>query len=109
MERQHKVGSLTDAVAMIRDGATIAIGGRKNQRVPMALVREIARQGKTDLHIVDGGEHVLRARLKAAAAGLAFMPLDPSTERSTDRAIEAVDDPFTGKTILVAAALHPDV
>jgi glutaconate CoA-transferase subunit A len=128
MERQHKVGTLTDAVAMIRDGATLAVGGRANRRVPMALVREIARQGrrslrivrldrdmnldawiKGDCHIVEGDEHVLRARLGAAAAGLAFMPLDPSADWSSDRAVEAVDDPFTGKAVRIAAALRPDV
>ncbi|MCL4663025.1 hypothetical protein L0Z14_19065 [Burkholderia multivorans] len=49
MERQNKLRTLRDAVAMIDDGATLAIGGRANRRVPMALVRELARQQKAGL------------------------------------------------------------
>ena len=132
MESQDKLRTLTDAVAMIGDGMTLAIGGRANQRVPMALLREIARHKKHGLRIVrldpamnlgafahadctfmGGNEGLLRARLQAAAMGVAFMSLDFSTDSYADftnhHAIEAVDDPFNGGTVLVTAALRPDV
>ncbi|MCL4664805.1 hypothetical protein L0Z14_30270 [Burkholderia multivorans] len=110
---------------MIDDGATLAIGGRANRRVPMALVRELARQQKRDLRIVhldramnldllaasyvDGDKRLLQARLQAASMGLAFMPLASSADLVRDHTTEAVDDPFTGGTVLVASALRPDV
>lgn len=43
---------LRDAIAAIPDGASVAIGGHTQRRHPMALVREIARQGKRDLHLL---------------------------------------------------------
>jgi glutaconate CoA-transferase, subunit A len=128
MSRQPKLGALTDAVAMIADGATLAVGGRAHRRMPMALLREIARQRKQGLHIVRldramnldvlketkstfvaGDERVLRARLEAAARGLPFMPLEPHVNSVLGSATEAVDDPFGGAAVLVAAALRPDV
>lgn len=47
-----KVRSLRDAVALIPDGATVALGGHTLRRHPMAAVAEIVRQGKRDLHLV---------------------------------------------------------
>lgn len=43
---------LAAAVAAIRDGETVAFGGYFQHRHPMALVRELIRQGRRDLHIV---------------------------------------------------------
>lgn len=43
---------LADAIARIRDGETVAFGGYFQHRHPMALVRELIRQGRRDLHIV---------------------------------------------------------
>lgn len=48
----NKLMSLTQAVNLIKDGDTVGIGGNVLHRAPMALVREIARQGKKNLHII---------------------------------------------------------
>lgn len=47
-----KLMTLTQAVGMIHDEDTIGIGGNALHRAPMALVREIARQKKKNLHLV---------------------------------------------------------
>jgi glutaconate CoA-transferase, subunit A len=48
---RSKVVTLEEAVASIENGAIVAIGGHTLRRHPMALVREIIRQGKSQLHI----------------------------------------------------------
>lgn len=47
-----KVMTLTDAVRLIQDGDTVAIGGNVLHRAPMAMVREIVRQEKKGLNII---------------------------------------------------------
>ncbi len=50
---EERLCTLKEAVAAnIHDGDVVAIGGVGRNRVPMALVREIIRQGKKNLHIV---------------------------------------------------------
>ncbi len=44
--------SLSEAVALIPDGATVVFGGWTVTRKPMAAVYEIIRQGKKNLHLV---------------------------------------------------------
>lgn len=44
--------SLQDAVASIPDGASVAPGGFMLGRAPMALIFELVRQGRRDLHLV---------------------------------------------------------
>jgi glutaconate CoA-transferase subunit A len=44
--------TLAEAVELIPDGATVGIGGLSMNSAPMAVVREIARQGKRDLTLV---------------------------------------------------------
>jgi len=46
-----KLRTLAEAVALIRDGDVIGIGGHTARRHPMALVREIARQRRRRLHV----------------------------------------------------------
>ena len=48
----NKLMPLTQAVEMIKDGDTVGIGGNVLHRAPMALIREIARQGRKNLRIV---------------------------------------------------------
>lgn len=48
----NKVKSLKEAVDIIEDGMTIAIGGNVLHRAPMALIREIVRNSKKNLKIV---------------------------------------------------------
>ncbi len=44
--------TLSEAAGLVKDGDTVAIGGNVLHRAPMALVREIVRQGKRNLHII---------------------------------------------------------
>jgi len=49
---RDKVHDLSTVVATIPDGAVIGLGGLSMNSVPMALVREIVRQGKKNLTVV---------------------------------------------------------
>jgi glutaconate CoA-transferase subunit A len=49
--RREKLLDAAAAVATIRDGETVALGGHSLRRHPMALVREIIRQQRRDLRI----------------------------------------------------------
>lgn len=49
---ESKVLSLADAVAGIPDGAVLGLGGLSMNSAPMAVVREIIRQGKKNLTLV---------------------------------------------------------
>jgi acyl CoA:acetate/3-ketoacid CoA transferase alpha subunit len=68
-----------EAVAELRSGMTIAIGGWGSRRKPMALVRAILRSGLTDLTIVTHGGPdlgLLCAAGKVRRAVYAFVTLD---------------------------------
>jgi glutaconate CoA-transferase, subunit A len=47
-----KIQSMAEAIALIRDGDSVALGGHTLRRHPMAAVAEIIRQGKRDLHLI---------------------------------------------------------
>ena len=47
-----KFVSISDAIAEIKDGASIALGGALFTRLPMALVHEIKRSSVKDLHYI---------------------------------------------------------
>ncbi|MDQ3732407.1 MAG: CoA transferase subunit A [Actinomycetota bacterium] len=64
-----KVVSLAAAVADITDGAMVALGGGLSARLPMALVRELIRQHKRDLHLV-GSAHSIDVDLLVAAGAV---------------------------------------
>jgi glutaconate CoA-transferase, subunit A len=49
---QSKVMTLQEMVALVPDGASLALGGSFLHRGPFAFVRELIRQGKRDLEIV---------------------------------------------------------
>jgi glutaconate CoA-transferase subunit A len=74
-----------DAVARLRSGMTLGIGGWGSRRKPMALVRALLRSEITDLHVISyGGPDVglLAAagrirRLTAAFTTLDSIPLEP--------------------------------
>ena len=61
--------SLTDAVSLVGDGATVALGGGLSARLPMALVRELVRQGRRGLHLV-GSAHSIDVDLLVAAGAV---------------------------------------
>jgi glutaconate CoA-transferase, subunit A len=51
-KRKEVVQSIQDAAAQIKDGMTIAVGGFGADNHPMAVVRQIIRQGTGDLTVV---------------------------------------------------------
>ncbi len=89
MSAAPNVVSLTDAVGFIRDADCVALGGHAGRRMPMALIREIIRQGRKDLRLVgwdsgpafellaaagcassvEAGDSVTRDRIRATALG----------------------------------------
>jgi glutaconate CoA-transferase subunit A len=50
---KEKLMSLDQAIGLVKDGDLLTLGGVSFHRVPMELVREIIRQGKKDLRLVD--------------------------------------------------------
>ncbi|WP_010138714.1 CoA transferase subunit A [Oceanicola sp. S124] len=70
---------LSGAIASLRDGMTIGVGGWGPRRKPMALIREILRSDLKDLHVVTyGGPEVgmLCAAGKVAKVTYGFVSLD---------------------------------
>ncbi len=61
---------LPTAAARVADGSVVALGGGLSARLPMALVRELIRQGRRDLHVV-GSAHSIDVDLLIAAGALA--------------------------------------
>jgi glutaconate CoA-transferase, subunit A len=66
---RDKRTTLADAVALVADGATVALGGGLSARLPMALVRELIRQGRHDLHLV-GSAHSIDVDMLVAAGAV---------------------------------------
>jgi glutaconate CoA-transferase subunit A len=67
--RRDKRMSLPDAVSAVADGAMIALGGGLSARLPMALVRELIRQGRRGLHLI-GSAHSIDVDLLVAAGAV---------------------------------------
>jgi glutaconate CoA-transferase subunit A len=65
-----KLVDLDKAVGAVADGAIVALGGGLSARLPMALVRELIRQGRRDLHVV-GSAHGIDVDLLVAAGAIA--------------------------------------
>jgi glutaconate CoA-transferase subunit A len=92
--RREKLVDAATAVAMIRDGDTVAIGGHSLRRHPMALVREIIRQGRRGLHLQGWNNGIdvdmlvgagCAASVETAYVGLLFLGLAPSFRRACER------------------------
>jgi glutaconate CoA-transferase subunit A len=66
-----KLVDLDRAVAVVTDGALVALGGGLSARLPMAMVRELIRQGRRGLHVV-GSAHGIDVDLLVAAGSLAI-------------------------------------
>ncbi len=66
---RDKRASLADAVALVPDGAIVALGGGLSARLPMAAVRELIRQGRRGLHLV-GSAHSIDVDLLVAAGAV---------------------------------------
>jgi len=66
--------SLKEAAALVKDGDLVALGGHTRQ-APMALIRELIRQGRRDLGLITvptGGFNVELAVGAGAASRLHF-------------------------------------
>lgn len=64
-----KRAALTDAAALVANGAVVALGGGLSARLPMALVRELIRQHRTGLHLI-GSAHSIDVDLLVAAGAV---------------------------------------
>lgn len=64
-----KLVDLDRAAGAVTDGAIVALGGGLSARLPMALVRELIRQGRRDLHVV-GSAHGIDVDLLVAAGAI---------------------------------------
>jgi glutaconate CoA-transferase subunit A len=67
-----KVCSLAEAAALVADGDVVALGGALSYREPMALVRELIRQGRRGLHVV-GSAHGIDVDLLVGAGAVAVV------------------------------------
>jgi len=65
-----KLVDLDRAVGSVADGALVALGGGLSARLPMALVRELIRQGRRGLHVV-GSAHGIDVDLLIATGAIA--------------------------------------
>lgn len=61
---------LPDAAGLVADGALVALGGGLSARLPMALVRQLIRNGTRGLHII-GSAHSIDVDLLVAADAVA--------------------------------------
>jgi len=66
---RDKRTALADAVSLVADGAMVALGGGLSARLPMAMVRELVRQGKRGLHLV-GSAHSIDVDMLVAAGAV---------------------------------------
>jgi len=64
-----KLVELEQAAGLVPDGAVVALGGGLSARLPMALVRELVRQCRHDLHVV-GSAHGIDVDLLVAAGSV---------------------------------------
>lgn len=60
---------LPGAAGLVTDGAMVALGGGLCARLPMALVRELVRAGRRELHLV-GSAHSIDVELLIAAGAV---------------------------------------
>ncbi len=61
--------SLADAISLVNDGVMVALGGGLCARLPMALVRELIRQGRRGLHLI-GSAHSIDVDLLVATGAV---------------------------------------
>ena len=66
---RDKRASLADAVSLVSDGEMVALGGGLCARLPMAMVRELVRQGRRGLHLI-GSAHSIDVDLLVATGAV---------------------------------------
>jgi glutaconate CoA-transferase subunit A len=105
---RDKLVSLSDAAAMIPSGCTLGLGGLMLRRHPMALIREIIRQGKRDLVLQTwvGGIDVdllvgagCARRVEAAYEGLGPLGTAPNVRRAAEAGTLELED-FSETTMI---------
>ena len=69
---EQKQVSLAEAAAIVQDGMTVAVGGGLSWREPMALLRELIRQGRRDLHVI-GTAHGVDVDLLCGAGAVSII------------------------------------
>jgi glutaconate CoA-transferase subunit A len=98
---RDKVMSLSDAAALIASGSVLGLGGLMLRRHPMALIREIIRQGKRDLTLQTwvGGIDVdllvgagCAKRIEAAYEGLGPLGSAPNVRRAAESGAVTIED-----------------
>ncbi|MHB1842605.1 MAG: CoA transferase subunit A [Sulfobacillus sp.] len=111
---RSKQVSLEEAVALIPDGATVAIGGSSLSRKPMALVRALARTPVRDLDLVVdvGGPDVdlligcnKVRRLRYAYVGFELLGLAPHFRRARQEASIEFEE-WTEFTVMAGLDAH---
>jgi glutaconate CoA-transferase subunit A len=66
---RDKRASLADAISLVSDGTMVALGGGLCARLPMAMVRELVRQGRRGLHLI-GSAHSIDVDLLVATGAV---------------------------------------
>src|SRR5436309_207226 len=98
---RDKVMKLSDAAALIPSGAVLGLGGLMLRRHPMALIREIIRQGKRELTLQTwvGGIDVdllvgagCVKRIEAAYEGLGPLGSAPNVRRAAEAGAVIIED-----------------
>ena len=108
---------IAEAIASIPQGAVVGVAGTGDLRRPMALSRELARQGRADIRLVgwaDGPESAVIGceslavvppqAFRAAALGVDFIPGPRSDTHST-----GIVSPVSGELYDVIESVRPDV
>lgn len=159
--QRNKLTSLEEAASLIKDGDKLAIGGGLCLREPIAMIRELIRQGRRNLHLIgtahgfdvdlccgggiagaveethvsfeqdfglalnyrracESGQVEVREnccntiinQLRAGSFGIPFIAvrsIKGSDELKWHPEFKVVDDPFTGKKVVLVPAIVPDV
>ncbi len=91
--RKDKTTSMVEAVRLIEDGSTVAVGGSLVRRHPMALIYEMIRQNKRDLTLLGWNNAVdmdlligagCVSAVKTAYVGMAMLGLAHNFRRAVE-------------------------
>lgn len=120
MHRRSKLKTAAQALADVPDGAKVIAGGVHLSNTPMALVRQLVRQGARDLEIIPTPATGLWVDLLIAAGcvrkvhcsyiGLEFLGLAPNFRRAVEAGeieISEVDEPTIFHGLRTAASGLP--
>jgi glutaconate CoA-transferase, subunit A len=118
--RTSKLRTLGEAAALIGDGASLGLGGIHAHNGPMALIRELVRQGRRELTLIPNVSVGLPAELLIAAGavkriyasyvGLEHHGLAPAFRRAGEEGtieIRDVDEPFSVYSMRAGSAGLP--